>query len=305
MSEFDIIDAHLHTFPNSKIGLQAMQGTGVSGMTGTITELIENMDEGRILKAVQVNMTPVREMMDAALKKLPKNLTSDEREIEIQKIIQKMIGRNIRRNDWTCDMADKYDKLIAYVSLDPLCGDEMIKELMDKVKNRNIHGIKLHPGNGRFFPYDKKLWPVYEKAIELKLPIITHAGAFFTPDGIQYSQPKHFIEVLDTFPNLTLVMAHLGIGFWEESRNLAKKYDNLYFDTSRAVTSGKMPLRLKDEKAIELIRDIGVERVMWASDYPWCNPAKDADKLSKLSFSYEEKNLLFSENAKNILKIKL
>ncbi|MHA1297961.1 MAG: amidohydrolase family protein [Candidatus Helarchaeota archaeon] len=305
MSEFEIIDAHLHTYPTSKIGLQAMQGTGVSGMTGTVEELIKNMKEGNILKAIQVNMTPVRDMADAALKKIPKNLSAEQKAQEEKKIIEKMIGRNIRRNDWTCDMADKYDVLIAYVSLDPLCGEKMIEELLDKVKYRNISGIKLHPGNGRFFPYDKIMWPVYEKAIELKLPIITHAGAFLTPDGVQYSQPKHFKEVLDTFPNLTLVMAHLGIGFWEETRSLAKKYDNLFFDTSRAITSVKMWGTLKDKKAIELIRGIGIERVMWASDYPWCNPAKDAQKIQNMAFTNEEKALLLGENAKNILNVKI
>ncbi len=303
LEEFEIIDMHVHTYPNSKIGLQAMQGTGVSGMTGTIEELLQNM--GNIIsKAIQVNMTPVREMADAALKKLPKNLTPAENKEEEKKIIEKMTGRNIRRNDWTCDMADKHEQLIAYVSLDPLCGSAMITELLDKVKNRNVKGIKLHPGNGRFFPYDKRMWPVYEKAIELKLPIITHSGAFFTPDNIQYTQPKHFTEVLETFDDLTLVLAHLGIGFYEESRALAKKFDNnLYFDCSRAISSGKMWGILKDDQAIELIRDIGVERVMWSSDYPWCNPTKDAQKVASLNFTNEEKNMLFADNAKNILKI--
>lgn len=303
MSEFEIIDAHLHTYPNSKIGLQAMQGTGVSGLTGTVEELLQNMNEGNILKAIQVNMTPVREMYDAALKKLPEHLTSEEKENEENKILETMQERNIRRNDWTCDIADKYEQLIAFVSLDPLCGDKMLKELIFKVENRNIKGIKLHPGNGRFFPYDKQLWPIYEKACELKLPIISHAGVFYTLDNIQYSQPKHFKEVLDTFPELILVMAHLGIGFWDESLELAKQYDNLYFDTSRAISSGKIWGVLKDGKAIDLIRNIGIERVMWGSDYPWCNPAKDAQKLKAMDFTNEEKIMLFAENAKRILKI--
>ena len=305
MSEFEIIDPHVHTYPNSKIGLQALQGMGYPGLTGIIPELIKNMKEGNVLKAIQVNMTPVREMADAALKKLPKNLTSEEKLAEEKKIIEKMKGRNLRRNIWTCDMADRNKELIAFVSLDPLCGsEEMIRDLLDKVKNRNVTGIKLHPGNGRFFPYDKRMWPVYEKAIELKLPIISHAGAFFTPDGVQYSQPKHFKEVLDAFPDLILVMAHLGIGYWEETRNLAKKYDTLIFDTSRAICSGKALGALKDRKAIELIRDIGVERVMWASDYPWGNPARDSQKLASMDFSNEEKIMLLAENAKNILTIK-
>ncbi|NVM00789.1 MAG: amidohydrolase family protein [Candidatus Helarchaeota archaeon] len=303
LDEFEIIDMHVHTYPNSKIGLQAMQGTGVSGMTGTIEELLQNMKDN-ISKAIQVNMTPVREMADAALKKLPKNLTPAEMEEEEKKILEKMKGRNIRRNDWTCEMADKYEKLIAYVSLDPLCGSAMVTELLDKVKNRNVLGIKLHPGNGRFFPNDKSMWSVYEKAVELKLPIITHSGGFMTPDNVQYAQPKHFMEVLETFPNLILVLAHLGLGFYEETRTLAKKFDNnLYFDCSRAVTSGKMWGTLKDDQAIELIREIGVERVMWGSDYPWCNPTKDALKLASMNFTNEEKIMLFAENAKNILKI--
>ncbi len=74
MADYLIIDAHLHTYPTPEIGLQAKQADTPSNLCGTIDELLPIMDKGQISRAVMVNMTPVADMKDAALARLPETL---------------------------------------------------------------------------------------------------------------------------------------------------------------------------------------------------------------------------------------
>ncbi|MBI2469328.1 MAG: hypothetical protein HYV62_16160 [Candidatus Rokubacteria bacterium] len=67
----DIIDIHTHSYPRPEIGRQAMQGEGWSPYAGTVPELREAMTRGGIGIAVMANLTPVPDMRDAALARLP------------------------------------------------------------------------------------------------------------------------------------------------------------------------------------------------------------------------------------------
>ena len=79
MGNYLIVDAHVHTYPNAAAGEQAMQGTGRSGCSGTIEELISVMSKSGISYAVMANMTPTYDMKTAALGKLPPAIADEER----------------------------------------------------------------------------------------------------------------------------------------------------------------------------------------------------------------------------------
>jgi predicted TIM-barrel fold metal-dependent hydrolase len=52
-----------------------------------------------------------------------------------------------------------------------------------------------------------------------------------------------------------------------------------------------------------LIRTIGVERVMFGTDYPWFHPLWDLKRFLKLDFTDAEKKALLGGNAKKILSL--
>ena len=64
---YDIIDAHIHTYPTAALGLQATGGMNTSGCNGTVQEFLALMSVGGIDKAAMMNMTPVADMREAAL----------------------------------------------------------------------------------------------------------------------------------------------------------------------------------------------------------------------------------------------
>ncbi len=300
MSDYLVIDAHAHTYKTPEIGMQAMSGAGRGDCSGTPDELLGIMREAGIAKAVQVNMTPAREMYEAAVEKLPE----DERAGEHPDIAAKMGERQKRRNTWTCECANGHDGLEAFPSVDPLMDpDAMVAEVERCAKELGAAGIKIHPAEGRYFPRDERMWPVYGKIQELGLPVISHGGMFMMTPDIHYTKPSNFEPVLESFPDIKLVVAHLGHGFWDESISLAKKYPNVCFDTSAVICGVEKLEILSDEDAAELIRKLGVERVVFGSDYPWFSPAASLEALMKLPLKPAEKEKILGENARAILGI--
>ena len=204
MSNFDfpIIDAHVHTYRSREIGRQAMMGSGRTDYGGTPDELLALMSRGGIEKAVMVNMTPIVDMFDAAVAKLPADLSPSQRSQEEKHIRRQMIGRLQRRNEWTCAVAREHPQLIPFIGLDPSMSAEQLVAEIDGRCGEGARGIKLHPPNQRFLPTDHRLWPVYERAQELGLPIIFHSGAYALGSGrTDHAHPRHFPEVLSTFPH--------------------------------------------------------------------------------------------------------
>lgn len=296
MTDYPIIDAHIHTYPTPEIGRQAQQGAGLSGLAGTVDEYLELMAAGvghDIETAVMVNMTPVADMRDAIMSR-----GSTEEEASA-----KAIERLQRRNAWTCDVTREHAQLLPYISLDPSMSDhDLVAELAAGVK-QGARGVKLHPSNQRYLPADRRLWPAYEEIQRLGLPIISHSGFHLDPNSPPYARPNNFREVLDHFPKLTLVLAHLGQGFLDDSFEMAERYPGLCFDSSMAVAGSTDPPGVSDEEAVAILRRIGVERVLFGSDFPWGHPLRDAARIERLPLTEDEKRLIFRENAQRVLGV--
>jgi predicted TIM-barrel fold metal-dependent hydrolase len=298
MPDYPIIDAHVHTYRSREIGRQAMTGTGRTDYGGTPDELLALMSRGGIEKAVMVNMTPVLDMFDAAVAKLPADLSPSQRAEAEADLRRQMIGRLQRRNEWTCQVARQHPQLIPFIGLDPSMSAEDLVAEIDRRRDEGAHGIKLHPPNQRFFPADRRLWPAYERAQELGLPIIFHSGALdYLPDTGKYGQPKGYADVLAQFPRLTVVMAHLALGKFAACAGLAQAHANVFFDCCFIINGTDKPPAISDSDAVAAFRQIGCDRIMFGSDYPWYDPLLDSARIQRLPLTNAEKRAVLHENA--------
>jgi hypothetical protein len=269
-----------------------------------VEELLDVMARGKISYAVLANMTPTYDMRMAALKNLPASAPQAEREKEIN---EKVIDRMKRRNLWSCTSARENPVLVPLISIDLLqTPADMQAEIEDKVQNHGAQGLKLHPASNRFYPYDRGLWPAYQRAAELGLPILFHSGEAEVAgySRVDYARPKNFEQVLESFPKLVIILAHLGKGFLEESAALAQKYGNVYFDTSAILSGreGKSGLASAGE-VVKLIRTIGVSRILFGSDWPWFDPLLAIRQIEGLDFSEEEKRKILWLNAAKVYRL--
>ena len=306
MNNYVIVDAHLHTYPTAAIGQQALQGVGRSGCSGTIEELLATMAEAGISYAVMANMTPTYDMKLAALEKLPPDIASKEREIAENDINEKIVGRMQRRNLWTCTVGKENPGLVPLIGIDLLqAPSEMELEIERGVREHGAKGLKLHPVSNRFLPDDRGLWAAYSKAAETAVPILFHSGGAELAGYTQadYARPRNFGPVLQAFPKLTIVLAHLGNPFLDESEELARNHDNVYFDASAIISLTETESGLSDVELVRLIHRIGVDRVLFGSDWPWFSPQPGIERIKNLDITEEEKQNILGRNATRIYNI--
>lgn len=125
------------------------------------------------------------------------------------------------------------DKVIGFASVDPNQPDAA-QELEFCVKALNLKGLKLGPIYQHFNPQDeKKTYPVYEMAQKLGIPIMWHMGTSFVQKGLLEDTKPYLLErVALDFPDLKMVIAHMGHPWEAETIVLIRKQPNVYADVS-------------------------------------------------------------------------
>jgi len=301
--DFLIIDAHTHTYPSVEIGIQAIGSAGY-GYAGTIIELEEVMRKSNISQAIMAAFTPTVEMKKASISKLSSSLNTDEMNMAVAEINNKIVARMKRRNSWACKAASDNSNLAALIGVDLLQNtDQMVEEVETKVKTLGAKGLKLHPIFNEFYPWDKKMWPVYSKAQELEIPILFHSGVSeFAGYNNSYSHPDQFENIANSFPDLTIVLAHLGKGFFKEAVELAHRSTNIFFDTSACFSEPGQNIEKLAADIRDIIKTIGVQRVMFGSDWPWFKPSNDIAVIKDMKLNDNEKSMILGLNAKRIYK---
>jgi predicted TIM-barrel fold metal-dependent hydrolase len=99
-----------------------------------------------------------------------------------------------------------------------------------------------------------------------------------------------------------LVLAHLGGAAYEEAAELANDFPQVSFDLSEIIEWVGAPNAPSLATLVQVIQDIGADRVMLGSDFPWYEPVATADKVSALpGLSAAERASLLGESAVEIL----
>ena len=195
--------------------------------------------------------------------------------------------RNI--NDWVARKAG--GKMIGFGTLHSDMED--VEGEFERILSLGLKGIKLHPDFQQFNADDPKMDRVYA-AIESRLPLLIHAG----DENEDNSSPERLAHVLEKFPGLTMIAAHLG-GYrqWKEAWHfLVGK--NLYFDTSSAIEY------MDSSSATEIIRKHGANRIVFGTDYPALYHHEPLEVFYKLGLNEQERADILFNNAARILGIK-
>ena len=83
---------------------------------------------------------------------------------------------------------------------------------------------------------DKRLWPFYEKAQELGIPLTIHTGvSYVVPQPNSHCHPAQLDDVLLDFPDLKIIAYHAGWPYTEELIGLCGKHQNLYLSLSGVI----------------------------------------------------------------------
>ena len=123
--------------------------------------------------------------------------------------------------------------------------------------------VKIHPVHGGFEARDRMLYPAYAWACERGLPMIVHCGtSTFAGSVNSYADPVLLDEVMRDFPDLVIVLAHGGRGWWyDQAAFLALMKPNVWLEVS-----GLPPQRVADYYGSSLPRL--ADKMIFGTDWP-------------------------------------
>jgi predicted TIM-barrel fold metal-dependent hydrolase len=215
------------------------------------------------------------------------------------------LGTTIYTNEQIAELCAMSRRLIGFASVDPHLADAPSR-LDHAITGLGLRGLKLSPATQRFFPDDASLYALYEKAQELGIPILFHAGMSWEPGSrLQYGQPLRFENVAADFPALSIVLAHLAWPWITEAVALALKYPNVHLDTSALYFDNPRDfLRYAMTHVVPLtVFERSLRRqILFGSNYPRVEIKNMARAVRSLGFSEECLALIMGGNAKRLLE---
>ncbi len=219
-------------------------------------------------------------------------------------------------NDYVAEILKKFpDRFIGFAGIDPRRGLEAISEL-ERCLDQGMTGVKLWPLTG-FYPDDPQFYPFYERVEELNVPILCHTGSCPPTTYMKYNRPVYVDKVAVDFPNIKIIMAHIGQPWTNEAISVAAKNKNVFFDISSWQVSYKIAPLALFQVLLTAKTICGVKKILFGSDWPIFTPLLSqkewVDAINKLQippplklmgfpeFTEEEKKKILGGNAIRVL----
>jgi predicted TIM-barrel fold metal-dependent hydrolase len=263
-----VIDFHVHCFPD-EIAAKAIsvleQNAGFPAkLNGTVSDLKSSMKKSGIDHSVVLSIAT--------------NPSQTE-----------------KINNWSAEIQD--NDISAFGSIHPEY-TEWKRELR-RIKQLGLKGIKLHPDYQKFYVDDRKMYPMYELALELGLIIVFHAGVDIGLPAPYHCTPERLLKVLRDIPGGKFVAAHMGgYYYWDDVEKLLVGKD-IYLDTSYLIG------RIKDEQFQRIIGNHDYRRILFATDSPWVDQSAYIEKFKSLIPQNDLQKAILCENGNTLLQFKI
>ncbi len=190
------------------------------------------------------------------------------------------------------------DVLVPFASVDPNT-DEQPAELVQRYIDAGARGLKLYPSYQFFYPNERRVYPIYEVCRAARIPVLMHIGSsVIAGTRIKYCDPVHLDDVAVDFPELPIVMAHGGRGFWFDAcAFLASHFRNVYIDVTGLVPE----MLLEHFPAMEKF----AHKYIFGSDWPAMpkSVAHNIAAIERLGLSAAARDRIFYQNAAELLAL--
>lgn len=171
-------------------------------------------------------------------------------------------------DQYVADYVAKHpETLIGFLCVDPT-QEGWEREMREGHETLGLRGIKLLPMYAGFRPDDERLDPLWKYATAKKLPVLLHTGTTFMAQApLEHTLPRHIDTVAIKFPDVKIIMAHLGHPYEGECVATFRKHPNVYADVSAL---HYRPFQLYH--SLMLVQEYGVwSKVLFGTDYPFTN----------------------------------
>ena len=202
-------------------------------------------------------------------------------------------------------LKNKYPNILPYVHIDPRRHNPLL-DVKNAIEHLGFNGVKIYPSLG-YFPYDSKLYPIYEYCEKNNIPIISHCSPY-NPVHFKgsrkelkklllkskipintnnksikelcsnFSNPNNWKCILQKFPNLKICAAHFGSEYyWDKYLENPIDKDNWFIIIKDMIKKydnfyTDIAFTLNNEKYFPLLKlllqdDTIRHKILFGSDY--------------------------------------
>lgn len=180
-------------------------------------------------------------------------------------------GKAKRSGLWVPDrevaayVAEHPEHLIGFLCVDPTQPGWQ-DELVEGHQDLGMKGIKLLPMYAGFKPNDPSLDYLWEYATKNNLPVLLHTGTTFISQApLDCTLPRLADDVAMRFPDVKMILAHIGHPYEGECVVTIRKHPNVYADCSAL---HYRPFQLYH--SLMLLQEYGVwNKLLFGTDYPF------------------------------------
>ncbi|MFQ6086226.1 MAG: amidohydrolase family protein, partial [Candidatus Bathyarchaeia archaeon] len=138
-------------------------------------------------------------------------------------------------------------------------------------------------------PLTKDADVLWKAANEFGISVMVHTGP-----GMHFALPSMVIPKAEDFPDVPIVLAHAGFGFFAaEALLLAQRYDNIYLEISWSPSYDVTAM-------VESVPD----KVLFGTDLLENTPIELA-KIKALNLAEDIRKKIFEENAIRVFKLRV
>lgn len=217
-------------------------------------------------------------------------------------------GRRGAPNDLLGKAAQEHpDVFLAFCGIDPWKGKVAVDEIRRCAETYGIKGVgELNPGRQKFFPNDRRFYPIWETCAELGLPVMFHGGFLGagagTPGGmgykLEYARPIPYLDdVAADFPELKIISAHPGWPWHLDNLAACWHKANYYIDLS-----GWAP-KYWPAEVVRYANSIVTKRVLFGTDWPVLDADRWTAEFDELGFKEESRQRILLDNARELFNI--
>lgn len=192
-------------------------------------------------------------------------------------------------------------RLFAVGSVHPGDGAEALREL-ERINSLGFKMVHLHPNIQRLDLASPEVGAVVARAGELGLPVLLDfSGAVLAADIGPY------LTLATANPRAQIVLAHMGATRFLDVLILRTLRDYQFYANNVWVELSTVAHMFADSpyeaQLTWVIRQVGVDRVLFGSGFPHRTPAEAIGDVTRLGLTADEQRRIFHDNAAALLGI--
>ena len=195
-------------------------------------------------------------------------------------------------NKRLAEFLPKSERFYGYVVINPNYPDTSARQLETYLGRTKFLGVKIHPDHTRRPVSCPENIELLERVRKQKKVALLHTWG---PEQVEATS-----RVADTFPDITIIMGHMGGdgiegAGWRSGIAAARRRPNIYLEVCGSC--------LHRDRIKEAVRALGDDRVLYGSDMTLLNPSITIGMIEEADISEQSRSKILHDNAVRILAL--